>query len=75
MVGKTSIKVKLNGVCYWLLSGDITKEGAIAPLHHCDESSNVLPAYALHDSYAHWFPGVGVMRYQRVVSKNLEVIK
>ena len=58
-------KILLLGKEYWFIGNDFGSEGAIAPLEHCDSMGNIVK---LGESFAHWFPNEGVLRYGRKIA-------
>lgn len=62
----SSRRIRLHGNVYWFLGESLDEDAAIAPLHHCDDMGN--PITLRGDSYAHYIPDEGVMRYRRRIA-------
>jgi hypothetical protein len=59
---------------FWLQSGTLDEDGAVSPDHHChDDGSLNLNTCFNGDSYAHYFPGRGVLRYNRQICTTEEI--
>jgi hypothetical protein len=63
-----SIKVRFQGVTYWLLCEPDGDYGPLAFLEHCDERGKINGLdSALSDSFAHLFPDGRLMQYGRQI--------
>lgn len=62
------VRVRFNGLELWWLR-DKEGGGPLAPLDHCDENGEIVDDVTamLGESYAHVFPGIGIMRYNEKI--------
>jgi hypothetical protein len=70
---ETNVKVRLNGVVYWLVESTLFAGRCIAPLEHCDTLGNPV---VLADAYAHLGPDGLIRRYCSVIGSadDLELV-
>ena len=64
----SGIKIEFQGQEYWLMSkGGKDEEAALALIEHCDEEGNILNPLEGVNSFAHYFPEQGIMRYREKI--------
>lgn len=68
------LKVRFQGEEYWLLNG-LDESGPLAYPEQCDENGELDWTCAYQDSFAHYFPEKGIMRYREKIGtkEDLEV--
>lgn len=71
------MKIKFEGKEYWFLGDSFNESSAIAPLEHCDKKGEILPECVFEESFAHYFPDRGILRFGEKIGdeKDLEVVK
>lgn len=59
-----SVRVKFEGVEYWLMCEPDGDFGALAPIEHCNAEGHIdTLEHALSESFAHLFPDGRLMRH------------
>jgi hypothetical protein len=67
------MKIHFKGEEYCLLAESLDESGAIAPMEHCDERGELRPECFLEESFAHYYPDRGIMRFGNVIGSREDI--
>jgi hypothetical protein len=69
-----TVRVRFQGEEYWLVTAEsLDDAGPLAYLHHCDEQGVVKMEYLFADSYAYYWPDLGVMRFDTKIGSREDI--